>query len=189
MNNSLINVNDIKNGMTVIYDGKLCVIQSFLHVKPGKGAAVMKVKMRNLRTGTITEETINSDKKIEKAHVDKKKMLYLYNSGTGYVFMDNETYDQIEIDETKLEDEKKFLKENMEVQIDFYQGDIIGITLPEKVEYEVVDTTEAVKGNTTNNAQKDATLENGYVVKVPLFITKGEKIIVSTLDGKYSSRA
>ena len=103
--------------------------------------------------------------------------------------MDNETYEQIEVPEDTLAEEKKFLKENMEVQLDFYQGDIIGVTLPEKVEYEVVETTEAVKGNTTNNAQKDATLENGYVVKVPLFISQGEKIIVSTLDGKYSSRA
>ncbi len=116
-------------------------------------------------------------------------MSYLYNSGTGYVFMDNETYEQTEITEDKLVEEKKFLKENMEVQIDFYQGEIIGVTLPEKVEYVVAETTEAVKGNTTNNAQKDATLENGYVVKVPLFINQGEKIIVSTLDGKYSSRA
>lgn len=187
--NSLININDIKNGMTIIYDGKLCVVQEFQHVKPGKGAAFMKVKLRNLRTGATVEETINSSIKVEKAHVSKKKMSYLYNSGTGYVFMDNETYEQTEITEDKLENEKKFLKENMEVQIDFYQGEIIGITLPEKVEYEVVETTEAVKGNTTNNAQKDATLETGYVVKVPLFISQGEKIIVSTLDGKYSSRA
>lgn len=187
--NGLININDIKNGMTVIYDGKLCLIQSFQHVKPGKGAAFMKVKMKNLKTGSIVEETINSSVKIEKAHVDKKQMSYLYNGGTGYVFMDNNTYEQIEITEDKLEDEKKFLKEGMEVQIDFYQGDIIGITLPEKVEYVVTETTEAVKGNTTNNAQKDATLENGYVVKVPLFIQQGETIIVSTLDGKYSSRA
>ena len=149
----------------------------------------MKVKMRNLRTGANIEETINSSVKVEKAHVDKKKMSYLYNSGTGYIFMDNETYEQIEVPEDTLAEEKKFLKENMEVQLDFYQGDIIGVTLPEKVEYEVVETTEAVKGNTTNNAQKDATLENGYVVKVPLFISQGEKIIVSTLDGKYSSRA
>ena len=187
--NGLININDIKNGMTIIYDGKLYLVQSFLHVKPGKGAAFMKVKMRNLRTGTIIEETINSSVKVEKAHVDKKKMSYIYNSGTGYVVMDNETYEQIEISEDKLADTKKFLKENVEVQIDFYQGEIIGVTLPEKIEYEVVETTEAVKGNTTNNAQKDATLENGYVVKVPLFITQGEKIIVSTIDGKYSSRA
>ena len=127
--------------------------------------------------------------KVEKAHVEKKKMSYLYNSGTGYVFMDNETYEQSEITEDKLVEEVKFLKENMEVQIAFYQGEIIGVTLPEKVEYVVAETTEAVKGNTTNNAQKDATLENGYVVKVPLFINQGETIIVSTLDGKYCSRA
>lgn len=187
--NGLININDIKNGMTIIYDGKLYLVQSFLHVKPGKGAAFMKVKMRNLRTGTTIEETINSSIKVEKAHVDKKKMSYLYNSGTGYIFMDNETYEQIEITEDKLEEEKKYLLENMEVQIAFYQGEIIGITLPEKVEYTVAETTEAVKGNTTNNAQKDATMENGLIVKVPLFISEGEKIIVSTLDGKYSSRA
>ena len=115
--------------------------------------------------------------------------MYLYNSGTGYVFMDNETYEQVEIPEEKLEDTKKFLIENLEVQIDFYEGDIIGITLPEKIEYTVAETTEAVKGNTTNNAQKDATLDNGLVIKVPLFITQGERVIVSTLDGKYSSRA
>jgi elongation factor P len=187
--NSLININDIKNGMTIIYDGKLFLVQSFQHVKPGKGAAFMKVKMRNLRTGATIEETINSSIKVEKAHVEKKKMSYLYNSGTGYVFMDNETYEQSEITEDKLVEEIKFLKENMEVQIAFYQGEIIGITLPEKVEYVVAETTEAVKGNTTNNAQKDATLENGYVVKVPLFINQGETIIVSTLDGKYCSRA
>ena len=187
--NGLININDIKNSMTIIYDGKLYLIKSFLHVKPGKGAAFMKVKMRNLRTGATIEETINSSVKVEKAHVEKNKMAYLYNSGTGYVFMDNETYEQTEISEDKLENEKKFLLENMEVQIAFYQGEIIGITLPEKVEYTVAETTEAVKGNTTNNAQKDATLENGLVVKVPLFITEGERIIVSTEDGKYSSRA
>ena len=187
--NSLININDIKNGMTIIYDGKLFLVQSFQHVKPGKGAAFMKVKMRNLRTGATIEETINSSIKVEKAHVEKKKMSYLYNSGTGYVFMDNETYEQSEITEDKLVEEVKFLKENMDVQIAFYQGEIIGVTLPEKVEYVVAETTEAVKGNTTNNAQKDATLENGYVVKVPLFINQGETIIVSTLDGKYCSRA
>ena len=187
--NSLININDIKNGMTIIYDGKLFLVQSFQHVKPGKGAAFMKVKLRNLRTGATIEETINSSIKVEKAHVEKKKMSYLYNSGTGYVFMDNETYEQSEITEDKLVEEKKFLKENMEVQIAFYQGEIIGVTLPEKVEYVVAETTEAVKGNTTNNALKDAEVETGMNVRVPLFIEEGETIIVSTSDGKYVSRA
>ena len=187
--NELINVNDIKNGMTVFYNGNICQIQSFLHVKPGKGAAIMKVKMRNLKTGTITEESINSNVKIEKAHVDKKKMVYLYNSGSSYVFMDNETYEQIEITPDKISTAEKYLKENLEVQIDFYEGDIIGIKKKEKIEYEIVETTDAVKGNTTNNAMKDATLDNGLVVKVPMFINQGERIIVTTEDGKYSSRA
>lgn len=187
--NSQININDIKNGMTIIYDGKLYLVQSFLHVKPGKGAAFMKVKMRNLKTGATIEETINSSVKVERAHVEKKQMSYLYNSGTGYVFMDEETYEQIEIPESKLEAEKKFLLENMSVQISFYNGEIIGIILPEKVEYEITDTTDAVKGNTTNNATKDAVLENGLVIRVPLFINKGEKVLVTTEDGKYSSRA
>ena len=187
--NELININDIKNGMTVFYNGNICQVQSFLHVKPGKGAAIMKVKMRNLKTGTITEESINSNVKIEKAHVSKKKMVYLYNTGSAYVFMDNETYEQIEITSDKLGDTLKYLKENLEVQIDFYDGDIIGITLPEKIEYEIVETTDAVKGNTTTNATKDATLDNGLVVRVPLFINQGERIIVTTEDGKYSSRA
>jgi elongation factor P len=149
----------------------------------------MKVKLHNLKTGANVEETINSSVKVEKAHVDKKKMTYLYNSGTGYVFMDNETYEQTEVPEEKLEEVKKFLKENLEVNIQFYDGEILGITLPEKIEYEVTDTTEAVKGNTTNNAQKDATLDNGLVIKVPLFIAQGEKVLVTTEDGKYSSRA
>ena len=103
--------------------------------------------------------------------------------------MDCETYEQVEIPEEKLEEEKKFLKENLEIDISYYEGEIIGITLPEKIEYEVVETFDATKGNTTNNAMKDATIETGYVVKVPLFISNGEKIIISTKDGKYCSRA
>lgn len=184
-----ININDIKNGMTVIIDGNLCLIQEFQHVKPGKGPAFVRIKLKNLRTGSIVENTFNTNIKIEKAHIDRKKMQYLYSAGTNYVFMDCETYEQVEIPEEKLEEEKKFLKENLEIDISYYEGEIIGITLPEKIEYEVVETFDATKGNTTNNAMKDATIETGYVVKVPLFISNGEKIIISTKDGKYCSRA
>ena len=116
-------------------------------------------------------------------------MTYLYSAGDNYVFMNIETYEQVEIPAKTLEDQVKYLKENLDIQIEYYNGEIIGITLPEKIEYEVVETTEAVKGNTTNNAMKDATIETGYVVKVPLFIAQGEKIIISTKDGKYSGRA
>lgn len=184
-----VNINDIKNGMTIIIDGKLCVIQEFQHVKPGKGAAIVKIKLKNLKTGAITVESYNSTIKVEKAHIEKKPMTYLYKDGENYVFMDSETYEQVSVPETRLEEEKKFLKENLEIKINFYQGEIIGIDLPEKVELAITDTTEAVKGNTTNNAMKDAVLETGYVVKVPLFVNQGEHIIVSTIDGKYSSRA
>ena len=184
-----ININDIKNGMTIIIDGKLCQIEEFQHVKPGKGSAFMKMKLRNLRTGALVEDTYNTNIKIEKARVDRLPMQYLYADGANYVFMNTETYDQMEVPASKLEDQVKFLKEGMEVTIITYEGEILGIDLPEKVEYEIIETTEAVKGNTTNNAMKDATIETGYVVKVPLFIAQGEKIIISTKDGKYASRA
>ena len=184
-----ININDIKNGMTIIMDGNLSQIVEFQHVKPGKGPAFVRIKLKNLRTGAIVEDTYNTNLKVEKAHIDKMPMQYLYQDGNRYVFMNTQTYDQIEIPEEKLVEEKKFLKEGMEITIDFYEGEIIGITLPEKIEFEVIETEPAVKGNTTNNAMKDATIETGYTVKVPLFINQGERIIISTKDGKYSSRA
>ena len=184
-----ININDIKNGMTIIMDKNLYQIVEFQHVKPGKGSAFVRMKLRNLRTGSITEDTYNTNIKIEKAHIDRMPMQYLYAVGDNYVFMNNETYEQVEISKKVLGDQVKFIKENMEITVDYYEGEILGISLPEKVEYEVIETEPAVKGNTTNNAQKDATIETGYIVKVPLFINTGEKIIVSTKDGKYSSRA
>ena len=116
-------------------------------------------------------------------------MQFLYAAGDNYVFMNNETYEQTEISTKILGDQVKFIKEGMDITIDYYEGEILGITLPEKVEYEVIETEPAVRGNTTNNAMKDAKIETGYVVKVPLFISTGEKIIISTKDGKYSSRA
>ena len=184
-----ININDIKNGMTVIIDGNLSQIMEFQHVKPGKGPAFVRIKLKNLRTGSITEDTYNTNIKIEKAHIDKQTMQYLYNSGNAYVFMNMVSYDQVEIPSNKLTAEIKYLKENLEIEIAYYNGEIIGITLPEKVEYQVIYTEPSVKGNTSGNAMKGATIETGYVVKVPLFISEGEKIIIATKDGKYDSRA
>ena len=184
-----ISINDIKNGMTIIVDGKLCMIEDFQHVKPGKGSAFMRMKLRNLRTGALVENTYNTNITVERARVDRLPMSYLYANGDEYVFMNNETYEQMEVPAEKLKEQLKFLKEGMEVQIVTYEGEILGINLPDKVEYEVTETTEAVKGNTTNNAQKDATIETGYVVKVPLFIQQGEKILITTDDGKYAGRA
>lgn len=185
----LININDIKNGMTVIIDGKLCVIVEFQHVKPGKGSPFVKIKLRNLRTGSITVETFNTNIKIEKAHVDKQKSQFLYNDGDKYVFMNTETYDQLELAKDTLGENAKYLKEGLEIQISMYEGEIIGIDLPEKIDYEVNSTEPAVKGNTTSSAMKDATLENGLTVKVPLFINEGETITIATEDGSYAGRA
>ena len=184
-----ININDIKNGMTIIMDGNLYTIVEFQHVKPGKGPAFVRIKRRNLRTGAVTEDTFNTNIKITKAHIEKVKAQYLYKMGDSLVFMNSTTYEQIEIPETILKDSIAFIKEGLEIDIDFYEGEIIGITLPEKIEFEVIETEPAVKGNTATNASKDAKIETGYTVKVPLFINEGEKIIISTKDGKYSGRA
>ncbi len=184
-----IHINDVKNGMTVIIDGNLCLIQDFQHVKPGKGPAFCRIKFKNLKTGAIIEETFNTNIKFEKAHVDKLNMQYLYKQGNMYVFMNTEDYSQLEIEESILGDNVNYLKEGLELEVQMFNSEIIGINLPEKIEYEVVETTDAIKGNTTSNAMKDATIASGLVVKVPLFINQGEKIIVTTRDGKYSSRA
>jgi len=184
-----ININDIKNGMTIIIDGNLCQIVEFQHVKPGKGSAFVRIKLRNLRTGAVVENSYNTNIKIERARIDRMPMQFLYSDGSSFVFMNTETYDQIEVPAEKLEQEKRFLKEGLEIQLDYYEGELLGVTLPEKIEFEVTETEPATKGNTTNNALKDATIETGYTVKVPMFINQGERIIISTRDGKYSSRA
>ena len=184
----MIDINDIKNGMTVIVEGNLYQIVDFLHVKPGKGAAFMKTKLKNLRTGGTIEKTFNTNIKIEKANISKKTMQYLYNTSDMYYSMDMNTYEQVELSEKQIENEKKYLKENLEVELVYFESELIGLNLPEKVEYKVTYTTDAVKGNTSTNALKDATLENGLEVKVPLFICEGDVVVISTKDGKYVSR-
>ena len=185
----MFNVNDIKNGMTINYEGNVYQVVEFQHVKPGKGSAFVRTKLKNLRTNTTQDITFNAGIKLEKANVEKKQMSYLYNSGDNYVFMDNNTYEQIELNKKMIEDKLKFLKEGLVVEVMNFNGEVIGVSLPEKVSYKVTETEMAVKGNTTSGAQKDATIETGYTLKVPLFIEDGEEIIVTTSDGKYSSRA
>ncbi|MEG2351604.1 MAG: elongation factor P, partial [Bacilli bacterium] len=181
--------NDIKNGMTVEIDGNIYQIVEFQHVKPGKGAAFVRIKLKNLRTGGVIENTYNTNIKIAKANIDKKETQYLYQAGDSYAFMDMETYEQSELSESQIGDNLKYLKENLIVDLVFYGSELIGINLPEKIDYVVTETEQAVKGNTSSGAQKDATLENGLVIKVPLFINDGDSIIVSTKDGKYQSRS
>ena len=184
----MIGVNEIKNGMTITYEGNLYQVMDTQHVKPGKGAAFVKAKLKNMRSGAITEITFNSSIKVEKAHISKQPMQFLYADGTTYNFMNMETYEQIELDKSQIEEEVKFLKENLTVDISFYEGEMLGIVLPEKIDYVITKTEPAVKGNTSNNAQKDAYIETGLLVRVPLFIEQDEEIIVSTKDGKYVSR-
>lgn len=184
-----VNINDIKNGMTLILEGKLVTVVDFQHVKPGKGPAFVRIKYRDLRTGSTIEDTFNTNLKLEKAHVEKMQMQFLYKENDNYVFMNTNDYSQMEVSSSIIGDDAKFLKEGLVIEIQMYEGEILGIVLPEKIEYKVTETTDAVKGNTTNNAMKDATIESGYTIKVPMFISVGETIVVSTKDGKYVSRA
>ncbi|MEE0699075.1 MAG: elongation factor P [Bacilli bacterium] len=185
----MINVNDVKNGMTIEVDGNIYQIVEFSHVKPGKGAAFVKMKLRNLRTGSIVENTYNSSIKVAKANIQRKPMQYLYQAGDTYSFMDMNSYEQVELSGSQMGDNLKYLKENLAVDLVYFGDELIGVNLPEKIDYVVTETEQAVKGNTSSGAQKDATLENGMTVKVPLFINEGESIIISTSDGKYVSRS
>ena len=185
----MINVNDFKNGMTIKIDNNIFQIIEFQHVKPGKGPAFVRTKIKNLRTGATIENTFNAGIKVETARIEKKDMQYLYSMGNTYYFMNMDDYEQIEVDGAALGTERNYLKENMNISITSYEGEIIGVTVPDKVELKVISTEPAVKGNTTSSAMKDATLESGYVVKVPIFIDQDETIVISTKDGKYASRA
>ena len=185
----MVNVNDFKTGMTIQFEGNLYMVIEYQHVKPGKGAAFVRTKMKNLRTGATTEYTFNSSAKVELARIERKPMQYLYSSGSTYTFMNMEDYSQVEIEGSSLGDDVKYLKENLDVDITFFEGEMLGLSLPDKIEMVVTKTEPAVKGNTSQSATKDATLETCYEIRVPLFVEEGEKVIISTKDGKYVSRA
>ena len=185
----MINTNDLKNGITIEFDGNIYVVLNTEHVKPGKGAAIVKAKLKNLRTGAIFEQTFNAGIKVATARIEKQLMQYLYTMNDVYYFMNMDSYEQLELAKESVGDDANFLKENLEVYITSYNGEVLGLQLPDKVELVVTHTEPAVKGNTTNNALKDAEVETGMNVRVPLFIEEGETIIVSTADGKYVSRA
>ena len=185
----MINVNDFKNGMTIKVEGNIYTIIEFQHVKPGKGAAFVRTKLKNLRTGSTIEYTFNSGVKCETARIERKPMQFLYESGDAYTFMNMQDYSQVELSKDVIGDDVKYLKENKDLDITFYEGEVLGLSLPDKIELKVTMTEPGVKGNTTSSASKDATLETGYQIRVPLFINEGESVIVSTKDGKYVSRA
>lgn len=185
----MISVNDFKTGLTIEVDGGIWRVVDFQHVKPGKGAAFVRSKLKNLRTGNIQEKTFRAGEKVEKAQIDNRKMQYLYANGDTHVFMDMDNYEQVELPEKQIEHELNFLQENMEVHLIMFQGETLGVELPNTVELEVVDTEPGIKGDTASGGSKPATLSTGYVVQVPFFVNVGDKIVVNTNDGTYVSRA
>jgi elongation factor P len=184
----MISVNDFRTGLTIEVDGGIWRVMDFQHVKPGKGAAFVRSKLRNLRTGAVQEKTFRAGEKVGKAQIDNRKMQYLYASGDQHVFMDMESYEQVELPATSIEYELKFLKENMEVSIMMYQGETLGVELPNTVVLEVTETEPGIKGDTASGGSKPATVETGLVVQVPFFVNQGDKLIVNTTDGSYVSR-
>jgi elongation factor P len=184
----MINVNDFKVGQTISYEDSIYQVLEFQHVKPGKGAAIVKAKLKNLRTGSIAEYSFGAGTKVPKAHISKQTMQFMYKTGTTYSFMNMETYEQVDLDESQITNEAKYLKEGLEIFIIFYESEMLGVELPEKIDFKITKTEPAIKGNTATNAVKDAIIETGMLVRVPLFIEEGEEIIISTKDGKYVSR-
>lgn len=185
----MISVNDLKTGLTLELDGEVWSVVEFLHVKPGKGAAFVRTKLKNVKTGIVTERTFRAGEKVNRAHVETKQMQYLYSTNDEYYFMDTESYEQISLTADKLGDAPRYLKENMVIGIQFFEGDAIGVDLPTFVELEVTQTEPGFKGDTATGGSKPATLETGLVVQVPLFINEGDIIRVDTRTGEYLSRA
>ncbi|EGL16705.1 MULTISPECIES: elongation factor P [unclassified Paenibacillus] len=185
----MISVNDFKTGLTIVVDNDLFTVIDFQHVKPGKGAAFVRSKLKNLRNGNVVEKTFRAGENVGRAHIENREMQYLYASGSEYTFMDTETYDQISLEEAQLKWELNFLKENMNINIMSYQGEILGINLPNSVELKVVETEPGVKGNTAQGATKSAKVETGLNVQVPLFINENDVLLIDTREGKYISRA
>ena len=185
----MISAGDFRNGVTFEMDGQVVSIIEFQHVKPGKGAAFVRTKIRNVITGAVVEKTFNPNDKYPTAFIDRKDMEYSYNDGDLYYFMDTETWEQIPINASILGDSFKFVKENMVCKVLSYKGNVFGVEPPNFVELQVTQTDPGFAGNTATNATKPATLETGAEIKVPLFIEEGEMIQIDTRTGEYLSRA
>ncbi|MHB8511341.1 MAG: elongation factor P [Actinomycetota bacterium] len=184
----MVTSNDLKNGMVLDIDGQLWSIIWFQHHKPGKGGAVVRTKMRNVKTGAVVDRTLNAGVKVEQAIIDKREMTYLYHDGTDWIFMDASSYEQLPIPEAILGDATKYLVENQGVYVGMHEGKPITVEIPASVELLVTETDPGAKGNTVTGAMKPATLETGVVVQVPLFVETGTKIKVDTRTGEYLTR-
>lgn len=184
----MISTNEFRTGLTIEIDGEAYQVIDFQHVKPGKGSAFVRSKLRNLRTGGIIDKTFNAGEKIPRARIDRRDVQYLYNDGQDYHFMDMETYDQFSMQNDQLGNAVKFLKENMNIQLLMFQGKSIGIDLPNFVELKVVETSPGIRGDTASGGTKPATLETGYILQVPFFIEEGDVLQIDTRTGHYIKR-
>lgn len=185
----MISSNDLRSGMSILHEDNLYQVLDSSHNKTAQRQMIIKVKVRNWRTQSIVELTFTGGDKVRLAHIDKRNMQYLYDGGDNLVFMDDQTYEQLELPKTSLEWEMNFLIESQDVTILMYQQEVLGVQLPDKITLEVTEAEPAVKGDTATNAQKNAVLETGLEIRVPLFISAGERVVVSTADGKYVSRS
>ncbi len=183
----MISSNDFRNGVSIDLDGEAFVVVDFQHVKPGKGSAFVRTKLKNVRTGGVVERTFAAGEKVPKAHLERKQMQYLYNDGD-YVFMDNNTYDQMTLTAEQIGPKLKYLKENMDLYILFFKGAILGVDFPPQVELTITETEPGIKGDTATGGTKPATTETGAIIKVPFFINEGDVIRVNTETGEYIER-
>ncbi len=185
----MIVAGDFRNGATFELDNNIFQVVEFQHVKPGKGAAFVRTKLKNIVTGATVERTFNPSDKMPKAHIERKDMQYLYNDGDLYYFMDTETYEQLPLNQSTIGDALKFVKENEVVKILSHKGNVFGIEPPIFVELEIIETEPGFKGDTATGASKPATVETGATVKVPLFVSQGDRIKIDTRTGEYMERA
>jgi elongation factor P len=184
----MISTNDFRTGLTIEVDGDIFLVVDFQHVKPGKGSAFVRSKLKNISTGAIVERTFNAGEKLPKAHIERRQMQYLYPEGEQYVFMDTESYEQIALNRENIGPGLKYLKDNMNIYVLFYQEQSFGVELPNSVELKVIETEPGIRGDTATGATKSATLETGATVQVPLFINVEDVLLIDTRTGDYIKR-
>jgi elongation factor P len=179
-----LSINEIKNGLTILTDNDVYMVIDFQHVKPGKGAAFVRTKLRNLKNNNVLEKTFRGDEKIEEAYIEEKKLQYQYSSGDMLHFMDQENYEEVAISEEMMRDKAKFLKDNIEVNAYYYRGGVLYVNLPNFVEFKVTHTEPGIKGDTAKSGTKPATIDTGANIQVPLFVDTGDRIKVDTRSGQ-----
>ena len=184
-----ISTAQFKTGLTIEVDNAIWRIINFQHVKPGKGGAFVRTKLKNLRTGAVQDKTFRAGAKMEQAQIDTRNMQYIYEYGAGYVFMYMDSYEQITVPGDKIKDALNYLQENMDVSIVQYENEVIGIEVPNTVTLEVAETEPSIKGNTASGGSKPATMTTGLIVQVPFFVNAGDKLVINTNDATYISRA